>query len=118
MVGGTVVGGTVVGGTVVGGAVVAVAVVVVESGTAVVVVLPVVEGPAEVEVKISPGISSGRSKVHGSWSAVARCMKLRQIDAGNEPPVTARPCTLLMKRIGSPGAPTYPIHTAAVSWQV
>ena len=48
-------------------------------------------------VEVAPGGSGGFSNEHRSSPLVATVMYLRQIVAGNDPPVTEMPCTERMK---------------------
>ena len=70
------------------------------------------------ELSSRPGNEDGCLKLPWDFPLVTARMNLAQMSAGNDPPVTERPCTLSMNRTSVPGAPTYPIHTAAVSFGV
>ena len=112
-----VLAGAVVGGDVVAGDVVAVGreavEVVVAGGTVVAVDVVVVAGSTTLTpVSGRPPSDEGSVKDWIGVPLVACSMKRRQIVAGNEPPLTARPRTDVMVRLAPSGQP---IHTAAVS---
>lgn len=65
-------------------------------------------------VIIVPGNDVGLENEPTSIPSVIACMYLCQIVAGNVPPKTTRPCTLVMFRGVSFGPLRYPIHTAVV----
>ena len=71
-----------------------------EGGT----VVPEVRGEVPgTNVSVVAGARAGFSNGQDGRSLVASLMNLRQIVAGNVPPVTCTPCTLFMKRVSVPG---------------
>ena len=73
-----------------------------EGGTVVPEVRGVVPGT---NVSVGAGARAGFSNGQDDKFLVASVMNLRQMVAGNVPPVTCTPCTLFMKRGAVPGLP-------------